>query len=86
MDGRPNPARVLTMVDDKTGAVLTRLEVLRGLRVSTLDGMYATVWVALTTGAFQIGFARYLGASDFVLGLLAGLPAAVGLLQIPAAL
>ncbi|MBC8141695.1 MAG: MFS transporter, partial [Armatimonadetes bacterium] len=39
-----------------------------------------------TTGAFSIGFARYLGASDFVLGLLAGLPAAVGLLQIPASL
>ncbi|MBC8138023.1 MAG: MFS transporter, partial [Fibrella sp.] len=66
--------------------VLSRLEVLRGLRISTWDAVYATVWMVLTTGAFQIGFARYLGASDFVLGLLAGLPAAVGLLQIPASL
>lgn len=74
------------MADVKGGAVLSRLEVLRGLRMSTWDAVYATVWTVLTTGAFQIGFARYLGASDFVLGLLAGLPAAVGLLQIPASL
>ena len=43
-------------------------------------------FVVLTGGAFQIGFARHIGANDFVLGLLAGLPAAVGLLQIPASL
>jgi hypothetical protein len=65
---------------------LSRLDVLRGLRVATWEGIWATVWVTLTTGAFQIGFARYLGANDFTLGLLAGLPAAVGLLQIPASL
>lgn len=74
------------MSESKSVAVLSRLEVLRGLRISTWEAVYATVWTVLTTGAFQIGFARYLGASDFVLGLLAGLPAAVGLLQIPASL
>ena len=69
-----------------TQQALSRLEVLRGLRLSIWEGIWATVWVMLTTGAFQIGFARHLGASDFVLGLLAALPSAVGLLQIPASL
>jgi HEAT repeat protein len=65
---------------------LSRLEALRGLRISIYEGVWATVWMVLTTGAFQIGFARSLGATDFILGLLAGLPAAVGLLQLPASL
>ena len=65
---------------------LSRLVVLRGLRISIWEGIWATVWMTLTTGAFQIGFARYLGSSDFVLGLLAGIPAAAGLLQVPASL
>lgn len=65
---------------------ISRMEALRGLRISTQEGLWATVFVVLTGGAFQIGFARHLGANDFVLGLLAGLPAAVGLLQVPASL
>lgn len=74
------------MTDDQDEPILSRLDVLRGLRASTWDGVYSAVWMVLTTGAFSIGFARYLGAGDLVLGLLAGLPATVGLLQIPAAL
>lgn len=65
---------------------LNRLEILRGLRLSTWEAVWATVWMVLTTGAFQIGFALYLGATPVTLGLLAGLPAAVGLLQLPASL
>ena len=65
-------------------AELSRLDVLRGLRVSTWEGIWATVWTVLTTGAFQTGFALLLGATPFALGLLAGLPAVVGLLQLPA--
>ncbi|MBC8102604.1 MAG: MFS transporter [Cytophagales bacterium] len=67
-------------------APLTRLEVLRGLRLSIWEGIWATAFMALTTGAFQIGFARSLGASDFALGLMAALPAAANLLQLPASL
>ncbi|MES2464023.1 MAG: MFS transporter [Armatimonadota bacterium] len=67
-------------------APLTRLDVLRGLRLSIWEGVWATAFVALTTGAFQVGFARSLGASDFVLGLMAALPAAANLLQLPASL
>lgn len=65
---------------------LTRLDTLRGLRISTAEGLVATIWAVLTTGAFQTGFALSLGASAFHLGLLAGLPAAVGLLQVPASI
>ncbi len=65
-------------------STLTRLDVLRGLRISTWEAIWATVWTVLTTGAFQTGFALQMGASPFALGLLAGLPAAVNLLQLPA--
>jgi hypothetical protein len=72
--------------DETAPAALSRLDVLRGLRLSTWEGVWATVWMVLTTGPFQVGFARLLGASDFHLGLIAALPAAVGLLQLPASL
>jgi MFS family permease len=68
------------------GRELSRLEVLRGLNISIWEGIWATVWTVLTTGAFQTGFALQLGASPFALGLMAGLPAAVNLLQLPASL
>jgi HEAT repeat protein/Na+/melibiose symporter-like transporter len=72
--------------DDENPAPLSRLDVLKGLRLSTWEGVWATVWMVLTTGPFQVGYARLLGASDFALGLIAALPAAVGLLQLPASL
>src|SRR5688572_18609450 len=66
---------------------LNRLEILKGLRISTWEAAWATVWMVLTTGAFQTGFATgQIGATPFWLGLIAGLPAAVNLLQIPASL
>ncbi len=74
------------MSDDKDPGALSRLDVLKGLRLSTWEGVWATVWLMLTSGPFQVGFARQLGASDFALGLIAALPAAVGLLQLPASL
>jgi HEAT repeat protein/MFS-type transporter involved in bile tolerance (Atg22 family) len=68
-------------------APLNRLDILRGLRISTWEAVWATVWLVLTTGAFQTGFAQsQMGATAFQLGLMAGLPAAVNLLQIPASL
>ena len=65
---------------------LTRLDILKGLNISTWEGVWATVWMVLTTGAFQTGFALHLGAKPFTLGLLAALPAIMGLLQLPASL
>jgi len=65
---------------------LSRIEVVRGLRTSIWEAVWATVWAVLVTGAFQTGFALQIGATPFALGLLAGLPAAVNLLQLPASL
>jgi HEAT repeat protein/MFS-type transporter involved in bile tolerance (Atg22 family) len=59
---------------------------MRGLKISTWEAVWATVWMVLTTGAFQTGFALGLGATPLALGLLAALPAAAGLLQLPASL
>ena len=64
--------------------MLSRLDILRGLKISIWEAVWATVWLALTTGPFQTGFALQLGATPVQLGLLAGLPAAVNLLQLPA--
>ena len=66
--------------------MLSRLDILRGLKISIWEGIWATVWTVLTTGPFQTGFALQLGATPVQLGLLAGLPAAVNLLQLPASL
>ena len=66
--------------------MLSRLEAQRGLRISIWEGVWATVFNVLTGGAFLTGFALYLHATPFVMGLMAGLPAVVGLLQLPASL
>lgn len=61
---------------------LTRLQVRRALRLWTVEGCVATVQGALTTGAFQTGFALLLGCSPFWLGALGGIPAFAGLVQL----
>ncbi|MGI4787724.1 MAG: MFS transporter [Janthinobacterium lividum] len=61
---------------------LTRGQVQRALRLSTLEGCTATVQGQLTGGAFQIGFALFLGCSSFWLGALGGIPAFAGLVQL----
>jgi HEAT repeat protein/MFS family permease len=61
---------------------LSRLQVRRALRLWTVEGCVATVQGALTTGAFQTGFALLLGCSPFWLGALGGIPAFAGLVQL----
>ena len=63
-------------------AGLSRLQVRRALRLWTLEGCVATVQGSLTTGAFQTGFALFLGCSPFWLGALGGIPALAGLVQL----
>lgn len=63
-------------------AGLSRLQVRRALRLWTLEGCVATVQVSLTSGAFQTGFALFLGCSPFWLGALGGIPALAGLVQL----
>ncbi len=60
---------------------LNRLDVLRGLRVSIWEGCYATVWTALTTGAFLTGYALWLGADSLALGFITAIPIFAGLIQ-----
>ena len=47
----------------------------RSLRISVIEGAFATVHIAITSGALVTGYALMLGASDFHLGLLAALNA-----------
>ena len=61
---------------------LTRLQIQRGLRLSTLEGCMASAQGQLTGGAFQTGFALFLGCSAFWLGALGGIPAFAGLVQL----
>jgi HEAT repeat protein/MFS family permease len=62
---------------------LNRHEVLRGIRMANLDAGLYTAFIAFSTGAFVIGFARHLGLNDFWLGVLISMPALVGLFHVP---
>lgn len=65
----------------ETSPPLNRLEVLRGLRISIWEGAAATVWITLTGGAFLTGFALWLHANSFAIGLLSALPTLAALTQ-----
>ncbi len=52
------------------------------LRLSITEGCIATVMGSLAGGAFLTGFALYLGASDFQIGLLSSLPPLVSMIQL----
>ncbi|MEO0075210.1 MAG: MFS transporter [candidate division WOR-3 bacterium] len=47
----------------------------KGLRISIIQGLFANIHITLTTGMFLTGFALYLGATPFHIGLLAAIPA-----------
>ena len=64
---------------------LSRLQIRQALRLWRWEGTVATVQDSLSNGAFATAFALLLGCSDFVLGLLAALPAFTGLVQLYAA-
>ncbi len=61
---------------------LSRLEIARGLRWANWDAVFFTLFVALTSGAFQIGLARYFGANDLWIGIITSVPSLAGALQI----
>ena len=46
-----------------------------GLRISVIEGSFAQIHINLTGGMFLTGFALYLGANAFQIGLLAAIPA-----------
>lgn len=61
---------------------LTDEEVNRGLKLVIGDGLAAEAMTTLTGGAFLIAMALLLGASNFQIGLLAGLPTFTNLFQL----
>ncbi|MDQ2798783.1 MAG: MFS transporter [Armatimonadota bacterium] len=71
-----------TIAPETLPSGLTRLQVRRALRLWTVEGCVATVQGSLTSGAFQTGFALFLGCSPFWLGALGGIPAIAGLVQL----
>lgn len=63
---------------------LNQLEVLRALRISTWEASYATVHAVLTMNAFQVGFALWVGADPFMMGIIGAIPTFSALVQVVA--
>jgi MFS family permease len=63
---------------------LDEREIKRGLGMLMADGMCSQVMGVFTGGAFLVAFALLLGASNFVIGLLAAIGPFTQILQIPA--
>ena len=53
---------------------LNQKQIEKGLRISIFEGSFAAIFLALTTGPFLAGYALFLGANDFQLGLVAAFP------------
>ena len=68
----------------QTADSLTKEEIEQGLSYVTIDGYLSQIMVILTTGPFLIAFALILGASYFIIGLLAAIPALCQIFRIPA--
>lgn len=62
------------------------MEILKNkdLKYSLYDGIFASIFANLTGGVFLTAFALYLGMNDSLIGLLASIPFAATLLQLPA--
>ncbi|HYF94866.1 MAG TPA: MFS transporter [Symbiobacteriaceae bacterium] len=54
----------------------------RGMIASIVEGSLFNVWAAAVGGSYLTGFALYLGAGGFALGVLAGLPSFSTMLQL----
>jgi MFS family permease len=55
------------------------------MRISIIEGAFATVHIGLTGGAFLTGYALMLGAGDVSLGVLAAIPFAAQVFQLASA-
>ena len=62
---------------------LSEQEIESGLKALVRDGLASQAMTVLTGGVFLVGFALQMGASNFVIGLLAAIPALTQLAQIP---
>ncbi len=64
--------------------ILEEADIDKGMRFLLFDGIFAQTTLVLTTGAFVIGLALALGASNTVIGLLAAVGPVMQALQVPA--
>ncbi len=64
--------------------VLTEEEIQKGLKAVIGDGLAFQAMITLTGGIFLVDFALKLGASNFVIGLLASIPFLAQFTQLPA--
>ncbi|RLF61147.1 MAG: MFS transporter [Thermoplasmata archaeon] len=62
---------------------LSEEEVQKGLKAVIKDGLTSQAMITLTGGVFLVAFALKLGASNKVIGLLAGIPPLMQLIQLP---
>jgi MFS family permease len=63
---------------------ISEQELKRGLHYLTLEGAFAMGFFSITTSGFLAAFALALGASNLQIGILAALPFAMQILQLPA--
>ncbi len=54
---------------------LSDKEIQQGLKISVIEGAFATLYTTLAGGMFLAGLALYLGANSFQIALLSGIPA-----------
>jgi MFS family permease len=83
LDNKIDPLTGANIVTTASGAELPERGV---LRLILCDALASEAMGTLTTGVFLVGFALALGAGNFAIGVLAAVPFAVQLLQIPAVL
>ena len=62
------------------------METLQTLRAANLDVAFSTAFATLVTGAFLVGFVKFLGGGDIWIGIVTAVPAALGVMQIPGAI
>ncbi len=74
---KPGP----TEVPEELRNELTRVQMLKGMRLIIFQSIFGTSWFSLTNGVFFTGLALTLGASNFQIGILASLPALTNLFQ-----
>ncbi|MGI8587860.1 MAG: MFS transporter [Chloroflexia bacterium] len=77
--------RILPAVPEEPAGGLLPSQVQTGMRWSIFEGGFAQVFLNTTTGSFVTALTLFLGASDFVLGLVTSLPVLTQLVQLPAA-
>ncbi len=82
---RPPGFKVLPAVPEQPSNSLLPSQIRHGMRMSIGDGVFAQVYISITAGSFVTALALYMGASDFVLGLITAMPVLAQLVQLPAA-